>query len=98
MQYEELMNKKWQVTTALSNNKTDRYIILAAELMRFIHKSRREMRRENKAAETPTIVKPTYEINTWLIDYVLQKHAEYAEKFKIENAKIEDIEIKEMVS
>lgn len=84
-------NSRWQITAELSNNKTDRYVITAVELAKFINKERRRERRRKMESDDKTPVRPKEPTDIWLVDLVFEKLSDYLKRFKMVDADIMDI-------
>ena len=93
----EILSAKWQITTSLSNNKTDQYIVTAIELVKFVNKQRRIERRQKKEDNDSSPIKPAHPLIIWLIDLVLEKYSAYIERFKMKEVEIVNIRIRNVV-
>jgi hypothetical protein len=84
-------NSRWQITAELSNNKTDRYVVTAVELAKFIHKERRAARRIKVESSSKDPIRPKEPTDIWLIDLIFKKLSEYLERFKMVDVDIMNI-------
>ena len=89
----EIMSKKWQITASLSNNKTDRYIITNVELVKWITRKRRKIRRDIMQSGVDTPIKPKQHMDAWLIDLAFEKLDEYIKRFKMKDVSIVNMNI-----
>ena len=88
------LSMKWQVKILYTNNKVDNYVITAIELAKFINKQRRIARRQRRKTKEKLPLRSVYPMNSWLIDLILEKCKEYITYFKMEDAKMMQVNIK----